>query len=196
MLALLFPLAVNALLWMTSINEITPLAGLAATVLFCLPYFSFLHWQRQSNNRVPLFAIVGGVYWLYYAPSLFWGDRFVKSHWLFGEVDAQVVTLAMTMVLMGVLMLWLGAQLGLGRYAAPQSLPDLKDESSTWTYVRIVLLLGAVATANERWTSLLGEGGRQLMTALQVSVPLTAFVLVFRRVIGGKGSQSDKIVLG
>jgi hypothetical protein len=195
-LALLFPLAVNALLWITSINEITPLAGFAATVLFCLPYFSFRYWQRQSNNRVPLLAIVGGVYWLYYAPSLFWGDRLVKSHWLMGEVDTHAVTLAMTMVLVGVLMLWLGVQLGLGRHAAPQSLPDLKDEPFTWTYVRIVLLLGAVATVNERWTFLLGDGGRQFMTALQVSVPLTAFVLVFRRLIGGKGSQSDKIVLG
>src|SRR5438132_6831214 len=138
MLALLFPLAVNALLWMTSINEITPLAGLAATVLFCLPYFSFLHWQRQSNNRVPLFAIVGGVYWLYYAPSLFWGDRYVKSHLLTGGIDEQAITQAMGIVVVGLLTLWLGSQLRLGRRFAPQKLPDVRDAPSTWTYVRIV----------------------------------------------------------
>ena len=66
------PFLLTAALWATSINEIQLVQIIAAFLLCWIPWASYLGWNHGKRGGIPLFALVGAMYWLAYAVPLFW----------------------------------------------------------------------------------------------------------------------------
>src|SRR3989338_7963665 len=73
---LLFPMAMTALLLLTSAHSISWVQGLLATALFCVPWWSYLRWRQQERrSKLSLFTLVAFMYWLTFVVPLFFGCR-------------------------------------------------------------------------------------------------------------------------
>src|ERR1043165_8060038 len=73
------PLLGTTFLWLTSPNDISPVQWFAAFILLCAPWGSYCQWNAVKRGDLPLFAMIGFIFWLYYGFPLFWGDRFAVT---------------------------------------------------------------------------------------------------------------------
>ena len=127
---LLPPLTFTCLLWMTSINPVNLWQLALCVALLVIPWSSYVRWQRQNDNELPVFAMLSLMYWLYYAVALFWGDltirmaRFVFAH----ESSPKFLSLALVMCLVGITSLWIGMKSRIGRRLVPRSTPYLSEK--------------------------------------------------------------------
>src|SRR5438128_2085020 len=64
---LLPPCLVTGLLWITSNNTASLREILLAIALLFIPWISFLRWRRERDYDLPLFALISGMYWLFFA---------------------------------------------------------------------------------------------------------------------------------
>jgi hypothetical protein len=192
---LLLPAFVTALLWLTSIHDISLLQAACAWALLCFPCIGYLSWKRQKRYTASLFAFVSGMYWLYYGVALFYGQRTaptIQYHLLSNDA----ITQSMLMAVLGVACLWAGMQTPIGRFGVPKRVPDIPSAPSRWNYIRIMLVLGLIFSFFPGAAYIFGEGGRQLIYGLQKTIPLVAFLILFRHYLTGKASRIDKILLG
>ena len=65
---LLPPLGATALLWGLSTVPLQTFAGFCAFLLLAAPWGSYLLWLRQNRGGIPLFAMISGMYWIYFVP--------------------------------------------------------------------------------------------------------------------------------
>ena len=195
--SLLLPsVAVTGLLWWTSTNPVEISAGVFAFLLLLIPWGSYLCWRQVSRSALPIFSMVAGAYWVYFALALFWGQRGLGAATRFATITPSetTVTAAVRMALVGVTCLWVGMRVPLQVWAAKQ-LPDIVDRPSSWVYVRIVLIVGTALGVRSGSVWLLGEEARQIMTTLVTVVPDVAFVLLLDRYLRGAASSADRFIL-
>ena len=194
---LLFPvLAATASLWATSQNPIETSSGIYAFVLLLMPWGSYLCWRQGGRGELPMFAMVGGAYWVYFALPVFWGSRSFNSAAAFAAITPSegAVTDATWMALVGVMCLWVGMRIPVSPWV-PAHLPDIVDRRPSWAYVRAVLIVGVALGMRPSVVFIFGAEARQIMMTLITVVPGVAFVLLFNRYLSGNASRLDRIVL-
>ncbi len=187
-------LAVTAILWATRASPVTGEQALCSFLLFLFPWGSFLAWKQRKRGGLPVFAIVGLTYWWYFTPAMFWTDRLMQFGR--GSVPAteDLITGTLRLTLVGVLCMWTGMKLQLP-VLVPSRQPQLMDDPTSWAYVRLILVMGTLASLAPGATGMLGTGGRQIMEILISIVPTVALMLLLRRYLEGKGSPVDRFLL-
>jgi hypothetical protein len=190
------PFAVVTALWWSGPNSSEPAAIVYAFLLLLMPWGSFLCWRQGGRDGLPVFAMIGGAYWLFFGLALLWGPRELHLTGSFRTYipPEGIVTDTMSLTFVGVVALWMGMRVPVFLWV-PANLPDIVDEPKSWVYVRAVLLIGIALQLYSRSVWLLGAGGRQAMTTLATVVPNVAFVLLLWRYLGGRASRTDKAVL-
>ncbi len=66
------PFIITAGLWATSLYEVTLPQVIAAFILCWIPWAAYKEWVRGPREKIPLFVLIGVMYWLAYAVPLFW----------------------------------------------------------------------------------------------------------------------------
>jgi hypothetical protein len=190
------PSAVTALLWLTRANEVTATEVLLALLLAYVPWRSYLTWKASEKSDLPIFSMIGFMYWLYYVLPLFWEPHTINEIYspTGRELSNTGITLAMLMAVLGVGSLWLGMHARLGRRLAPRQL-SINLAPSRQPYVRAVLAVGCFLNIYDLSPYILGEGGRQLTGIVTSAVPMLAFVILFRYYLRGESTQVDRILM-
>src|SRR5436190_11656676 len=189
------PVAATGFLWAMSTNELETSAVVYAFFLMIMPWGSYLYWQQGRRDRLPLFAMVSGAYWVYFALALFWGQRtFSAAAFAAITPSESTITEATWMALVGVVCLWSGMRVPLPIWD-PSKLPDILDQRASWAYVRAVLIAGVALALRPGTALILGAEGRQLMITLTTVVPDVAFVLLFDRYLRGRSAPIDRVLL-
>ena len=73
------PLIITAVLWATSLYEVSLPQVIAAFILCWIPWAAYREWVKGTREKIPLFALIGVVYWLAYAVPLFWLKHDIRS---------------------------------------------------------------------------------------------------------------------
>ena len=192
---LLPPLAITAFLWATRLNAVSLPQGIAALGLLCLPWWSYMAWKRAGKGRLPLFALVASMYWLFYAVPLFWGDRVRPSMGPASQVPDDAITQAIWMALLGVVTLWVGIRSGIGGRFALSTVRDVPADPRRWGYLRLLLIGGTAFSLYPNSAYIAGEEGRQLVLAFESFIPLAVFIVLFRSYLRGNASHLDKCLI-
>ena len=84
----------------------TTVGVLYAFLLLLFPWASFLSWRQQNRGGLPVFAMVGFVYWWWFAIGMFWLER---TLWVGRRIiDTESVDGAMWLALVGVVCMGVG----------------------------------------------------------------------------------------
>jgi len=104
------PFGVTLFLWFTRTSEVTFAETLLAAGLIYIPWHSYLQWVKRGEERIPVFAMVSFVYWVYYGLPLFWGDRIISDIYspTGRELAESSILKAEIMAILGVLCMWVG----------------------------------------------------------------------------------------
>ena len=190
------PAIVTFFFWMTSPREITIFQAGLAFILLCIPWVGYCRWKRELTSELPLYSIITLAYWVYYALPLFWASRDKTSFGMriFTLTD-ELATKTMLLAVVGVLSIGLGMSLKLGRKWSPRRLPDIQTDTRGWSYIRFLLVVGALSNLDESLPYMFGEAGRQIVFILQKDIPLLAFALLFRSYLRGTASRTDRIFI-
>jgi hypothetical protein len=190
------PVAATGFLWAMSPNELETSGVVYAFFLMIIPWGSYLYWQQGRRDRLPLFAMVSGAYWVYFALALFWGQRTFTAAVASAAITPteSTITDATWMALVGVACLWSGMRMPMPIWD-PSKLPDILDQRASWAYVRAVLIAGVAFGLRPGTVWILGAEGRQLMITLTTVVPDVAFVLLFDRYLRGRSAPIDRVML-
>ncbi len=191
------PILISLIFYSLSPNEISRIQLALAFLLLQMPWSAYLNWKKRSDDKIPVFALISGMYWIYYALSLFWGARTpsgVESPFE-KDVPDEAITWALTMAVMGVSAIWLGMRTRLGTYLVPNKLPGLKPGAGSVHYLRLLMVAGTLLSLSEGVPYLAGEGGRQALIILISLVPILAFAILFRKVLSGEAAQIDKLLV-
>jgi O-antigen polysaccharide polymerase Wzy len=193
--SMLAPPAVGtALMWITSTNPVAPTATVCAYLIFQLAWGSYLFWKHQNQTGLPVFALIASVYSIYFSLALFWGERVLFLARII-PVSEEFVTQTMEMAVLGVVCLLIGMRIPL-RMDASRRLPDIDEHaSSSWAYLRIVLVVTTLIGSYAPVVYLFGASGRQVMIVLLSMIPTVAFVLLLRRCWMGAASPVDRPLL-
>jgi hypothetical protein len=190
------PSAVTALLWLTRANEVTLTQAGLALILAYLPWRSYLTWKASEKSDLPIFSMIGIMYWLYYALPLFWEPHTISQLYsaTARELSDAGVSLAMLMAALGVGSLWLGMHARVGRRFSPRHLA-INLAPSRRPYIRFVLAVGCLLNVYDVSPYILGQGGKQLTGIVVSIVPMLAFVILFRYYLRGDSTQVERILL-
>src|ERR1700723_1164770 len=66
------PAIITVALWATSLYDVTLPQVIAAFILCWIPWAAYQQWVRGPREKIPLFVLIGVMYWLAYALPLFW----------------------------------------------------------------------------------------------------------------------------
>jgi len=190
------PSAVTASLWLTRANEVTVAQILLALLLSYVPWRSYLRWKSSEKSDLPIFSMIAFMYWLFYAVPLFWEPHTISEIYSATgrELSDAGITSAMLMAVLGVGCLWLGMHARVGKLLAPRHL-TINLASSRRPYIRAVLAVGCFLNVYDISPYILGEGGRQLTGIVTSTVPMLAFVILFRDYLRGESTQLDRILM-
>jgi hypothetical protein len=191
------PIVGTLFLWLSRADEVDLIQGTLAFLLLLMPWSAYLRWRNGTRDRLPLFALLSLMYWLYYAVPLFWGDRVISdvSTPLGRELPDEAFTTTMALVVAGVVALWIGMNSKIGSLLAPANVPQLASGPSRMNYVRLVLVFGALSSFFENSINALGPGGRQFLGIMVSTAPLLAFAILFRLYLRGECSRWDRVLL-
>jgi len=191
------PILISLIFYSLSPNEISRIQLALAFVLLQLPWSAYLNWKQRSDEKIPVFALISIMYWVYYALSLFWGARTLSGleNPLEKDVPDEAIAWSLALAVTGVSAIWLGMRSRLGTHLVPKKLPELKPGLGSIHYLRLLLVAGTLLGLSEGVTYLAGEGGRQALTILISLVPILAFAILFRKVLSGEAGQIDKLLV-
>lgn len=167
-----------------------------ALALLYVPWHSYIEWQDNGRDELPVFSMMALMYWLYYAMPVFWGDRIVPElYYEIGrEISDESITKAEAMALLGVCCMWLGF-----RMRSPQPIRSERFEmpysQSRWNYLRFLLILGSLISLSDPSRAFLGEGGRQVLYLAATSIPTVVFAIFFRQFIRKKSQPFDNVLM-
>jgi hypothetical protein len=192
-LLLLPPLAVTLVLWITATNTVELAAVVYSFILFEIPWGSYLLWRRQGRIGIPLFAMISAMYWIFFVPTLYYGARTLLLSRL-TPVNEDYIAPVLGMAVLAVVSLWVGIRMPFA-IALPDRLPYIPEHQKNLTYLRAILLSGAVSSFFPWLAYLLGSDARQIMIILLSAVPIVAYVILLDRYLSGKAVLADKITL-
>jgi hypothetical protein len=179
-------------LWVTRTSPVTTAGVLYAFLLLLLPWASFLSWRQQNRAGLPVFAMVGFVYWWWFAVGMFWLER---TPWVGHRImRAESVDGAMLLALVGVVCLGLGMRVRVNPLR-PSRHFELYDSQTSWFYVRFILVAATLVNLAPGASNLLGSEGQHIMEILLSTVPAVAMLLLLRRCLANKGSMLDRALL-
>ena len=190
------PLFVTFLMWLARLNEITLFESLAAAGLLAAAWIPYYRWRVAGERYLPLFPMLGFMYWIYYALALFWGTR--RIYTAHGELSEQLIQQTMLLAVMGVACLWIGKWTGVGRRLVSHKVLDIQvRRENAWSYIRTLLLLSIPLTFGVQSRAFLfGSGGRQLLVILTSTVPMALFVVLFRRLLRRQATYGEVLLVG
>jgi hypothetical protein len=190
------PAAVTGFLWLTSPNDVSIVQAAAGFVLILMPWISYQRWRKLKQTEVPLFSMIAGMYWLYYALPLFWGDRYSVSMFRQGlDIPESTITASISLAVIGVVAFWLGMRTRIGQRLVPRTIPDIPTNPMRWDWIRVLLVAGTFGSLSENALYSLGTGLSQLMLTLLTLVPLVCYAILFRNYLRGQATRGDKILL-
>jgi hypothetical protein len=189
------PLIITAVLWATSLYDVTLPQVIAAFILCWIPWAAYQEWVRGPREKIPLFVLIGVMYWLAYALPLFWlrhGINLVTGR---HQLSDNAVTQSLYLVVFGVAALGFGMAVA-GRVRFMESFRlDIHRSPARWHYLRFVLLAAALLRIAVP-ISMLGGEGRQFLAIIETIVPSVAFAILLRYYLRGAAISMDKILLG
>ena len=183
--ALVPPALVTFALWTAVRNEVPAVEAVLSWPLAVVPWTAFIDWRRRETRRLPLFALVSTMFWVYYGLPVF------RPLWA-SEPAYQTASLvpALALSLLGVACLWLGYRFA--PLVRPTfRVPDIPESAPRVGYVRAVLALGGLIGLSENLVFVFGEGGRNAVLMLGDFIPLVAFAFLLRRQLAGRGGPVD-----
>ena len=188
------PLLISFAFYLLSTNEILWIQLALAIALLQISWTAYLDWKKKADEKLPVFAVIAFIYWVYYALSLFWCVRTVSGIDSPFEttVSEKSITWSLAMAVTGISAVWLGMRMGLGKRFIPGKLPELKRGLTTLHYLRFLLMAGTLLSFYETLPNLAGEGGQQILSIVISTVPILAFVILFRRILAGEAEPIDK----
>jgi hypothetical protein len=191
------PLLVTTALYVVRLNDLSPLQLLMVFALLLLPWHDYRKWRTGGVPALPVFAMLGFMYWLYYGIPLFLENHiFATVYEPSGhELTQTTITLALLMALVGICSLWLGMKSGVARVVTPRVRLSLELTQSKLNYVRCVLIAGSLLSLSDTPLQLAGEGGRQIVGIMVTVIPLLAFAILFRNFIRGHSTIFDKFLV-
>jgi hypothetical protein len=193
------PFFVSLVSYLLSPNEILWVQFVFALLLLQIPWMFYVSWRKRAEEKLPVFALISFIYWIYYVLSLFWGARTISStDSPFGKlVSQESITWSLALAVTGVSAIWLGMRVRLGQRMVPKKLPELKPGLHAVHYLRLLLVAGTLLSLSESFPYMAGEGGRQVLTIIISTVPILAFAILFRNILVGQAQPLDKLfVLG
>src|ERR1017187_6589087 len=188
------PLIITVALWATSLYDVTLPQVIAAFILCWIPWAAYQEWSHGMRERIPLFVLIGVIYWLAYAVPLFWLRHDIALVTGNHQLPEDAITRSLYLGVLGV------AALGMGMRAAKRLrfmesfTPDIHRSPARWHYLRFALL----ATALLRFAvpiDALGGGGRQFLAIIESVVPSVVFAILLRYYLRGRAMPVDKILL-
>jgi hypothetical protein len=185
------PLGTIVFLWVTRTNPVTTAGVLYAFLLLLFPWGSFFLWRQQNRGDLPVFAMVGFVYWWWFAIGMFWsGGTLWVGHRI---IHTESVDGAMWLALVGVVCMGMGMRVRVTPLPPSRHL-ELDDKQTSWFYIRFVLVAGTFGNMAGA-TDLLGPDGRHIMEIVVTTVPTVALLLLLRKCLTGEGSKLDRTLL-
>jgi hypothetical protein len=188
------PVIITGVLWATGLYDVTVPQVIAAFILCWIPWAAYQEWSRGTRERVPLFFLIGVMYWLAYALPLFWlaHDMSLVTGWHHLSEDA--ITQSLYLAVLGVATLGIGMKLG-GRWQFMESLRlDIHRSAGRWNYLRFALLtttLLRIAVPIDTF----GGGGRQFLAIIETVVPSVTFAVLLRSYLRREAIVVDKFLL-
>ena len=188
------PVIITVALWATSLYDVTLPQVIAAFILCWIPWAAYQEWSHGMRDRIPLFVLIGVMYWLAYAVPLFWLRHDIALVTGNHQLPEDAITRSLYLAVLG------GAALGMGMGAAKRLrfmesfTPDIHRSPARWHYLRFALL----ATALLRFAvpiDALGGGGRQFLAIIESVVPSVVFAILLRYYLRGRAVPVDKILL-
>ena len=188
------PFIITAVLWATSLYDVTLPQVVAAFILCWIPWAAYQQWVRGTREKIPLFVLVGVMYWLTYAVPLFWMKHQINLIMGMHQLSEDSITQSLYLVVFGVAALGIGiAAAGRLRFVESFRL-DIHRSPARWHYLRFVLLAAALLKIAVP-VDMLGGGGRQFLAIIETIVPSVAFVILLRYYLRGTAIPVDKILL-
>lgn len=194
--AYFLPIAVTIFLWVTSPNDVSELQALSGFLLLYLPLIDYYKWKYQRREGLPLFSLVGLIYWLYFAFPLFWGDRNSPQWQATAQtLSDEAITEAIIMAVLGVFAMWLSMRIPIRRRGASSRILEITGSQRSLNYLRGVLVVGSLASLYPISPYALGEEGRLIMILIQSVIPAVSFAMLFRNYLRGNAAKVDKYLL-
>ena len=188
------PLIVTAALWATSLYDTTLPQVIAAFILCWIPWAAYREWNHGTREGIPLFFLIGAMYWLAYAVPLFWLRHEVNLITGGHQLSEDAITRSLYLAVVGVAALGAGIRVT-RRWRFMESFRlDIHRSPARWHYLRFALL----ATAFLRIAvpiDTLGGGGRQFLAIIETVVPSVTFVVLLRYYLRGTAIPIDKVLL-
>ncbi len=188
------PLVITAVLWATSLYDVSLPQAIAAFILCWIPWAAYREWVRGTREKIPLFVLIGIMYWMAYAIPLFWLRHDITLVTGRHQLSENAITQSLYLVVFGLAALRIGM-------AASERLRfmnffrlDIHRNPGRWHYLRFVLLAAALLKIAVP-LSVLGGGGRQFLAILETIIPSVAFVILLRCYLHGMAIPVDKILL-
>lgn len=189
------PFLISLAFYLLSRNDILWIQFVLALALLQISWTAYLDWKKPTDEKLPVFALIVFIYWVYYALSLFWGVRTVSG--IDTPFDTHVteesITWSLALAVTGVSAIWLGINMRLGKLLVPTNLPELKPGLSSLHYLRLLLVVGTLLSLWESFPYMAGEGGRQALTVVVSTIPILAFAILFRKVLVREAEPVDKV---
>jgi len=188
------PLIITATLWATSLNDVTLEQIIAAFILCWIPWAAYGKWNRGMRETIPLFFLVGAMYWIAYAIPLFWLTHDIVLVTGGHQLSEDAITRSLYLAVLGVAALGAGIRVT-RRWRFMESFKlDIHHSPARWHYLRFALLatmfLGIGVPINT-----LGGGGRQFLVIIEIVVPSVTFAVLLRYYLRGTAIPLAKVLL-
>lgn len=176
------PLLVTAFAWITGTDNVNTLQAILSLLLLQIAWVSWVSWKARppAEKDFPLFAMIAGMFWLAYGLPIFWSR---EDSWRFagGFVSRDGIVRAQLLALLGIVSLYFGMRLGVGRRLRTTPTLDLRDTAVSPKYVMAAMLFGVSLRYFPVLSGFFGSSFRQVFMILSIALPLVAYAILLRR---------------
>jgi hypothetical protein len=189
------PVLVTAFLAYSSSNEITEAQTGLALVLCWAPWQAYRDWLRSDRKNFPLFALVAAMFWLAYAVPLFWAKHVVTGVFGARVLSEGAISDSMYLAVLGLVCLWVGIKASRCIAWVPRIKADVSNDQNRLNYLRAIFVVGTLVRVFVPITAW-GEGGRQIISNFENTVPVVSFAIFIRYFLQGRLPGIDKLLIG